>query len=66
MTTIKEARLKAGLKQEELAMKSGVKLSTLQKLERGASSVNGATVETILRLAHALGVTVEDLATING
>ena len=50
MTTIKEARLKAGLKQEELAMKSGVKLST---------------VETILRLAHALGVTVEDLATIN-
>lgn len=51
MTTIKEARLKAGLKQEELAMKSGVKLSTLQKLERGASSVNGATVETILRLA---------------
>lgn len=65
MTTIKEAHLKAGLKQEELAMKSGVKLSTLQKLERGASRVNGATVETILRLAHALGVTVEDLATID-
>ena len=34
MTTIKEARLNAGLKQEELAMKSGVKLSTLQKLEQ--------------------------------
>ena len=65
MTTIKEAHLKAGWKQEELAMKSGVKLSTLQKLVRGASSVNGATVETILRLAHALGVTVEDLATID-
>ena len=65
MTTIKEARLKAGLKQEELAMKSGVKLSTLQKLECGASNINGATVETGLRLAHTLGVTVEDLATID-
>ena len=64
MTTIKEARLKAGLKQEELAMKSGVKLSTLQKLERGVNSMNGATAETVLRLAHALGVTVEDLVTI--
>lgn len=64
MTTIKEARLNAGLKQEELAMKSGVKLSTLQKLERGASNINGATVETVLRLAHTLGVTVEDLVRI--
>ena len=64
MTTIKEARLKAGLKQEELAMKSGVKLSTLQKLERGVNSMNGATAETVLRLARALGVTVEDLVTI--
>mgnify|MGYP004593326195 FL=1 len=64
MTTIKEARLKAGLTQEELAMKSGVKLSTLQKLERGVNSMNGATAETVLRLARALGVTVEDLVTI--
>ena len=45
-------------------MKSGVKLSTLQKLERGASNINGATVETVLRLAHTLGVTVEDLVKI--
>ncbi len=64
MTTIKEARIKAGLTQEELAMKSGVKLSTLQKLERGVNSMNGATAETVLRLARALGVTVEDLVTI--
>ncbi len=35
MTTIKEARLNAGLKQEELAMKSGVKLSTLQSSNAG-------------------------------
>ena len=64
MTTIKEARLNAGLKQEELAMKSGVKLSTLQTLERGASNITGAPVEPVLRLAHTLGVTVEDLAKI--
>ena len=30
-----------------------------------SSSINGATVETVLRLAHTLGVTVEDLATID-
>ena len=64
MTTLKEARLKAGMTQEELAMRSGVKLSTLQKLERGASSMNGAAAETVLRLAHTLEVSVEDLVKI--
>ena len=64
MTTIKEARLNAGLTQEELAIKSGVKLSTLQKLERGVNSVNGATAETVLRLARALGVSIDELVKI--
>ena len=57
MTTIKEARLNAGLKQEELAMKSGVKLSTLQKLERGASSVNvHEWMKVIYGLALSIGL----------
>ena len=64
MTTIKEARLNAGLTQEELAIKSGVKLSTLQKLERGVNSINGATAETVLRLARALGVSIDELVKI--
>lgn len=62
--TVKEARLAAGLTQEQLAMKSGVKISTLQKLERGASSANNATAETVLRLAHALDVRIEELVQI--
>ena len=64
MTTIKEARLNAGVTQEELAIKSGVKLSTLQKLERGVNSINGATAETVLRLARALGVSIDELVKI--
>lgn len=54
-------RRAANLTQQQLAAKSGVNLTTLQKLENGANRVLGAKVETVLRLAKALGVTVEDL-----
>lgn len=59
--TIKEARKAAGLTQFDLAVKSGVKLSTLQKLESGANDPRGAAAETICRLARAMGVTAEQL-----
>ena len=65
MTILKEYRQKAGITQEELAMRSGVKLSTLQKLETGKNSLNGAAAETVLRLARALGVSVEALVIID-
>ena len=65
MTDLKEYRQKAGITQEELAMRSGVKLSTLQKLETGKNSINGAAAETVLRLARALGISVEALVIID-
>lgn len=58
---IKELRLSQGLTQEQLAIKANIKLATLQKLERGASSIAGARVETIHAIAQVLGVSVEKL-----
>lgn len=60
-TPLGDARRRAGLTQEDLAARSGVKLSTLQKLERDPRSLRTARTETTLRLARALGVTAEAL-----
>lgn len=56
-----EIRRASGLSQQDLSTKSGVKLTTLQKLESGANDLMGAKVGTVLALARALGTTVEDL-----
>lgn len=54
-------RREHGLTQQELSRRSGVGLSTLQKLENGANRLLGARTEIVLRLAKALDVTVETL-----
>ena len=54
-------RRAAGLTQEELARKAGVTLTTLQKLENGTNKLLRARVDTAIRLAGPLGVTVEGL-----
>lgn len=58
---IKTLRTAQGLSQEQLATEAGIKLTTLQKLERDASSIAGARVKTIYAIAQVLGVTVEKL-----
>ena len=58
---IKTLRTAKGLSQEQLAIQAGIKLATLQKLERGASTIACARVETIYAIAQVLGVTVENL-----
>ena len=62
MTKVKQLRMAHDMTQEQLAVRSGVKLSTIQKLESGANSIMGAKFETVLRLAEALDVKVEELA----
>ena len=54
-------RRKAGMTQQELAVKSEVGLSTLQNLENGQNRILGARVEIVSKIASALGVTVEEL-----
>lgn len=58
---IKECREKLGLSQEQLSMKSGVSRSTISEIETGTHS---PTIEVALRLAQALGASVESLFTL--
>ena len=60
-TRLGKLRRAAGLSQQELSEKSGVKITTLQKLESGVNNIMGAKVGTVLALARTLGITVEEL-----
>jgi transcriptional regulator with XRE-family HTH domain len=59
---IGDARRAAGLTQTQLAEKAGIKIGTIRKLESGERSIMKAQLDTILPLARALNVTVEELA----
>lgn len=54
-----EIRKAKGLTQKELAEKSGVSRVTIANIERGA--VTNLKISTMLSLANALGVTVEEI-----
>ena len=56
---IKKYRNKQGLSQEEFAKKSGVKYTTLTKIESGV--IKKPSVMVMAQIAKALGVQIEDL-----
>ena len=56
---IKVFRAKQGLTQDDLAKKANIKYSTLTKIEGGV--VTKPSVQTIVKIAKSLGVSVEDL-----
>lgn len=58
---MKEIRNSLNMTQAHLAEKSGVPIRTIQKYESGKYAIQNMTVGTALRIAKALGVTVEDL-----
>lgn len=62
MNRLKSLRIAAGMTQEQLALAANIKLSTLQKIERGFTDLEGIRLGNALKLAQALGITVEDLA----
>jgi len=51
--------VKTGSAQDDLAKKADIKYSTLMKVESG--TVNKPSVQTMVKLAKSLGVSVEDL-----
>lgn len=55
---LRSERMRAGLNQKQLAELSGVSQSQISALECGE---NGASPETVARLAAALRCTVDDL-----
>ncbi len=56
---INNARNKLGLTQDDLVRKSGVKHTTLTKIE--SDIVVRPSVQTVAKIAKALGVPMEDL-----
>ena len=56
---IKKARNLLGLTQDDLVRKSGVKHTTLTKIE--SNIVIKPSVQTVAKIAKALGVPMEDL-----
>lgn len=57
--TLREARTKAGLTQDELAERSGVDQTTISSLECGRRA--NPSLNTVMRLAKALGVAMTRL-----
>jgi len=56
---IKKHRTKLGLSQEIFAQKSGVKYTSLTKIESGV--IKTPSVLMVAKIAKALGVSIEDL-----
>ena len=56
---IKRLRAKLGMTQDDLAKKADIKYTTLMKVESG--SVNKPSVQTMAKIAKALGVSIESL-----
>lgn len=52
-------RLKVGLSQAELAQRTGIRQPHLSRLENGRHAT--ASVETLTRLAQALGVSLDEV-----
>ena len=59
ITDIKKYRNKLGLTQDDLVRKSGVKHTTLTKIE--GDFVQKPSVQVIAKIAKALGVSIKDL-----
>ena len=60
-TNLKRIRMAYGCTQAELAKKAEVSLRSIQMYEQRNKDINKASVDTIYRLAKALGCTIEDL-----
>jgi DNA-binding XRE family transcriptional regulator len=56
---IKKMRIKLGLTRNDLAKKVDIKYTTLTKVESGV--VNKPSVQTMAKIAKALGVLIEEL-----
>ncbi len=58
MTILEELRRKADLTQAQLSQKSGVATSTISRIE--IDGINDAKVDTLLKLAEAIGCRIGD------
>ena len=61
MNHFKEVRLSKGVSQATLAKISGVSICTIRAYEISQLNINNASVRSIIKLASALKVKLEDL-----
>ncbi len=61
ISKLKLARIKAGMKQSELAERSGVPLKCIGNYEQLRRDICRARVDIVYRLAEALGCAIEDI-----
>jgi len=59
LKNLKKLRQKKGWSQEKLAREASISYNTLIKIERGG--IKNPKLETVIKLAKALGVSVDDL-----
>ncbi|MEU3603080.1 helix-turn-helix transcriptional regulator [Streptomyces sp. NPDC006798] len=52
------ARLHAGLTQEAVALRAGIRIATYSEIEQGHRA---ALIDTLIRIADAIGVSLADL-----
>lgn len=60
-TKLQEVRREAGLSQSQLAEKAGISVRTLQHYEIGDKDIRKAAVETVLKIAEALGCDINKI-----
>lgn len=65
MSTLKEIRQLCGMTQRELSEKSGVNIRQIQKYESGEYSIENMTSKTASAIAESLGVTIEELISLD-
>ena len=58
---LQSLRAAAGLTQKQLAEAAGVNIRQIQKIEAGEIQIGNVTLQNAVRLAEALGVTIESL-----
>lgn len=61
MTNLQRIRKERGISQAELSERARISISTLQHYEQGYRDINGAAVETVFRIADALGCDPREL-----
>ena len=61
MNNLKRLRTGKGLTQAQLAESAETTLRTIQKYENGELDLRKAQVQTVLKMAQALGCSVEDI-----
>lgn len=61
MSKLQDFRKKQKISQSELAKKSNVNVRMIQQYEQGVRNINAAQAITVLKLAEALNVKIEDL-----